>query len=194
MNSIISTIDTIRKDLFKSKTKIRDHYFKQYFLDSILTKHPFMLVNQKHNHSDSFKKYLYNDRLPEYTFMDVTNERKFFVDTYYKPSWLGSYPHQYIDSLDKDRLLLLKKYDSIRRLFIAITIGGDRISGKPLECFLVPVRYLEHEHKYFRKQLQCFTIHNVNISFDEFTSPLSSKDLWKRFNWKYNYTPKTDTL
>ena len=58
--------------------------------------------------------------------------------------------------------------------------------GKKMDCFFVPVRYLKHDHKFFRKMLQYFVIQNVDVSFDEFSSPLSSEDLWKRFNWINN--------
>tara|TARA_Y100000588_G_scaffold118902_1_gene130198 strand:+ start:197 stop:577 length:381 start_codon:yes stop_codon:yes gene_type:complete len=118
--------------------------------------------------------------------MDLTNERKFFVDFYYQPIWLGSYPYQYINPMVKEKLLLYQKYDSIRRLFIAIMVGGDRLTGKKMDCFFVPVRYLKHDHKFFRKMLQYFVIQNVDVSFDEFSSPLSSEDLWDRFKWRNN--------
>ena len=54
-----------------------------------------------------------------------------------------------------------------------------------MECFLVPVRYLKHEHKLYRKMIQYFVIRNIDVSLNEFTSPLSSHDLWKRFDWKH---------
>ena len=111
---------------------------------------------------------------------------KFFVDFYYQPIWLGSYPYQYINPMVKEKLLLYQKYDSIRRLFIAIMVGGNRLAGKKMDCFFVPVRYLKHDHKFFRKMLQYFVIQNVDVSFDDFSSPLSSEDLWDRFNWRNN--------
>ena len=187
MNSIISTYEIIRKNLFRSETKIRDHYFKEYFMDSILLKHPYKLLTTKHDHSDSIDTYIHNDTLPEYSFIDLTNNRKFFVDTYHQPVWLGTYPHQYLDPIKKEKLLLYQKYDAIRRLFMAITVGGSQISGKPLECYFVPVRYLKSGNKLFRKMIHYFVIRNVDVSFDEYSSPLSSNDLWRRFEWK-NYT------
>ena len=187
MNSIISTYEIIRKNLFRSETKIRDHYFKEYFMDSILLKHPYKLLTTKHDHSDSIDTYIHNDTLPEYSFIDLTNNRKFFVDTYHQPVWLGTYPHQYLDPIKKEKLLLYQKYDAIRRLFMAITVGGSQISGKPLECYFVPVRYLKSGNKLFRKMIHYFVIRNVDVSFDEYSSPLSSNDLWRRFEWK-NFT------
>ena len=185
MNSIISTYEIIRNNFFKSDRKIRDQYFKNYFLDAILNKHPYKLLSNKHDHSHSIDSYIKNDTLPEYSFIDLTNKKKFFVESYYQPNWLGSYPHQYINPIEKEKLLSYQKYDAIRRLFIAVTIGDNQITGKPLECFLVPVRYLKHEHKLYRKMMQYFVIRNIDVSLNEFTSPLSSHDLWKRFDWKF---------
>ena len=187
MNSIISTYEIIRKNLFRSETKIRNHYFKEYFMDSVLLKHPYKLLTTKHDHSDSIDTYIHNDTLPEYSFIDLTNNRKFFVDTYHQPVWLGTYPHQYLDPIKKEKLLLYQKYDAICRLFMAITVGGSQISGKPLESYFVPVRYLKSGNKLFRKMIHYFVIRNVDVSFDEYSSPLSSNDLWRRFEWK-NYT------
>ena len=194
MNSLISTYEIICKNLFNSDTKVRDQYFKEYFLDAVLKKHPYKLLTMKHDQSSSIDEYIHNDTMPEYCFIDLTNDQKFFVDSYHQPIWLGTYPYQYINPIIKEKLLLYQKYDSIRRLFIAITIGGDRISGKPLECFLVPVRYLKHEHKLFRKMLQYFVIQNVDVSVDEYTSPLSSDDLWNRFEWKNSNVSSMDLL
>jgi len=194
MNSLISTYEIIRKNFFNSDIKVRDQYFKEYFLDSILSKYPYKLLTTKHDHSSTIDEYIQNDTMPEYCFIDLTNDKKFFVDAYHQPVWLGSYPHQHINPMIKEKLLLYKKYDSIRRLFIAITVGGDRISGTPIECFLVPVRFLKHEHKFFRKLLQYFAIQNVDIWFDEYSSPLSSNDLWNRFEWRNSGTASTDTI
>ena len=186
MNSIISTYEIIRKNLFRSETRITNQYFKEYFLDAILLKHPYKLLTRKHDHSDSIDTYIHNDTLPEYSFIDLTNNRKFFVDTYHQSMWLGSYPHQYLDPIQEEKLLLYQKYDAIRRLFIAITVGGTEASGKPIEYYFVPVRYLKQGNKLFRKMMQYFVIRNVDVSFDEYMSPLSSKALWRRFEWK-NY-------
>ena len=186
MNPIMSTYKIIRQNLFQSNTKIRNQYFKEYYLDSILRKYPYKLLRTKHDHSSSIDEYIKNDLMPEYFFMDLTNERKFFVDFYYQPIWLGSYPYQYINPMVKEKLSLYQKYDSIQRIFIAIMVGGDRLSGKKMDCFFVPVRYLKHDHKFFRKMLQYFVIQNVDVSFDDFSSPLSSEDLWDRFNWRNN--------
>ena len=186
MNPIMSTYKIIRQNLFQSNTKIRNQYFKEYYLDSILRKYPYKLLRTKHDHSSSIDEYIQNDLMPEYCFMDLTNERKFFVDFYYQPIWLGSYPYQYINPMVKEKLLLYQKHDSIRRLFIAIMVGGDRLTGKKMDCFFVPVRYLKHDHKFFRKMLQYFVIQNIDVLFDEFSSPLSSEDLWDRFNWRNN--------
>ena len=190
----MSTYKIIRQNLFQSNTKIRNQYFKEYYLDSILRKYPYKLLRTKHDHSSSIDEYIQNDLMPEYCFMDLTNERKFFVDFYYQPIWLGSYPYQYINPMVKEKLLLYQKYDSIRRLFIAIMVGGDRLTGKKMDCFFVPVRYLKHDHKFFRKMLQYFVIQNVDVSFDEFSSPLSSEDLWNRFNWRNNNFLSFDKL
>ena len=186
MNSIISTYEIICNNLFRSETRIKNQYFKEYFLDAILLKHPYKLLTRKHDHSDSIDTYIHNDTLPEYSFIDLTNNRIFFVDTYHQSMWLGSYPHQYLDPIQEEKLLLYQKYDAIRRLFIAITVGGTEASGKPIEYYFVPVRYLKQGNKLFRKMMQYFVIRNVDVSFDEYMSPLSSKALWRRFEWK-NY-------
>ena len=184
MNSLMSTYEIICKNLFKSDIKVRDQYFKEYFLDSILNKYPYKLLTTKHDNSSSLDEYIQNDAMPEYSFIDLTNDKKFFVDAYHQPIWLGNYPHQYINPMIKEKVLLYHKYDSIRRLFIAITVGGGRISGKSIECFIVPVRFLKHEQRLFRKMLQYFAIQNVDLSFDEYSSPLSSIDLWSRLEWR----------
>ena len=184
MNLSISTYELICKKLFKSDIKVRDQYFKEYFLDSILNKYPYKLLTSKHDHSSTIDEYIQNDAMPEYSFIDLTNDKKFFVDAYHQPIWLGSYPHQHINPMIKEKVLLYHKYDSIRRLFIAITVGGGRISGKSIECFIVPVRFLKYEQRLFRKMLQYFAIQNVDLSFDEYSSPLSSIDLWSRLEWR----------
>jgi hypothetical protein len=194
MNSLISTYEIICRNLFKSDIKVRDQYFKEYFLDSILSKHPYKLLTTKHDRSSTIDEYIQNDTMPEYCFIDLTNDKKFFVDAYHQPAWLGSYPHQYINPMIKQKLLLYQKYDSSRRLFIAITVGDGRISGTPIECFLVPVRFLKHEQKLFRKLLQYFAIQNVDISFEEYSSPLSSHDLWNRFDWRNSNALSIDVL
>jgi len=42
--------------------------------------------------------------------------------------------------------------------------------------------------------LQYFVIQNVDVSFDEYTSPLSSNDLWNRFEWNNSNVSSMDLL
>ena len=61
MNPIMSTYKIIRQNLFQSNTKIRNQYFKEYYLDSILRKYPYKLLRTKHDYSSSIDEYIQND-------------------------------------------------------------------------------------------------------------------------------------
>ena len=128
--------------------------------------------------------YLDNDNLPEYCFRDQTNDRKFWVDIEHRSRWLGGYPHQFVRSIDQKRLTRFKKYDALRRMFLAITVGGENKYGNPLEFYLAPVRFINQGSVIYRKVLQYHVLRNVDLALHDPESPLSSAGLWSRFNWK----------
>ena len=94
------------------------------------------------------------------------------------------YPHQFVRSIDEKRLARYKKYDALRRMFLAITVGGENKYGNPLEFYLVPVRFINHGNVIYRKMLQYHVLRNVDSAVHDLESPLSSAALWARFNWK----------
>ena len=184
MGICIQTYDILRKQLFRPTAALKADYFKQHLLDNILQKRPFKLIGTKHDGSETFDDYLDNDNLPEYCFKDLTNDRKFWVEMEHRSRWLGGYPHQYVPSISRERLARYKKYDAIRRMFLAITIGGENKYGNTLEFYLVPVRFINHGSVIYRKMLQYHVLRDVDFAVEELESPLSSAALWARFNWK----------
>ena len=184
MGICIQTYDILRKQLFRPTAALKADYFKQHLLDTILQKRPFKLIGKKHDGSETFDDYLDNDNLPEYCFKDLTNDRKFWVEMEHRSRWLGGYPHQYVPSISGKRLARYKKYDAIRRMFLAITIGGENKYDNPLEFYLVPVRFINHGSVIYRKMLQYHVLRDVDFAVEELESPLSSAALWARFNWK----------
>ena len=184
MGLCIQTYDILRKQLFRPTVALKADYFKQHLLDNILQKKPYQLLETKHDGSDTFDAYLYNDNLPEYCFRDQTNDRKFWVEVEHRSRWRGSYPHQYVLSIAGKRLTRYKNYDAIRRMFLAITVGGENKYGNQLELYLVPVRFINHGNVIYRKMLQYHVLRNVDSAVHDPESPLSSAALWGRFNWK----------
>ena len=184
MGICIQTYDILRKQLFRPTAALKADYFKQHLLDNILQKKPYQLIETKHDGSDSFDDYLDNDKLPEYCFRDQTNDRKFWLEIEHRSRWLGGYPHQFVRSIDEKRLARYKKYDALRRMFLAITVGGENKYGNPLEFYLVPVRFINHGNVIYRKMLQYHVLRNVDSAVHDPESPLSSAALWARFNWK----------
>ena len=184
MGLCIQTYDILRKQLFRPTVALKADYFKQHLLDNILQKKPYQLLGTKHDGSDTFDAYLYNDNLPEYCFRDQTNDRKFWVEVEHRSRWRGSYPHQYVLSIAGKRLTRYKNYDAIRRMFLAITVGGENKYGNQLELYLVPVRFINHGNVIYRKMLQYHVLRNVDSAVHDPESPLPSEALWGRFNWK----------
>ena len=184
MGICIQTYDILRKQLFRPTTELKADFFKQHLLDNILQKKPYQLIETKHDDSDTFDDYLDNDKLPEYCFKDMTNDRKFWVEIEHRSRWLGTYPHQFVGSIDEKRLACFKKYDAIRRVFLAITVGGENKYGNLLEFYLVPVRFINQGSVIYRKVLQYHVLRNVDLALHDPESPLSSAGLWSRFNWK----------
>ena len=184
MGICIQTYDILRKQLFRPTAALKADYFKQHLLDNILQKRPFKLIGKKHDGSETFDDYLDNDNLPEYCFKDLTNDRKFWVEMEHRSRWLGGYPHQYVPSISRERLARYKKYDAIRRMFLAITVGGENKYDNPLEFYLVPVRFINNGSVIYRKMLQYHVLRDVDFAVEELESPLSSAALWARFNWK----------
>ena len=190
MGICIQTYDILRKQLFRPTSALKADFFKQHLLDNILQKKPYQLIETKHDDSDTFDDYLDNDKLPEYCFKDMTNDRKFWVEIEHRSRWLGTYPHQFVRSIDEKRLARYKKYDAIRRVFLAITIGGENKYGNLLEFYLVPVRFINQGSVIYRKMLQYYVLRNVDFSLHDPESPLSSAALWARFNWKRTVSRK----
>ena len=184
MGICIQTYDILRKQLFRPTTALKADFFKQHLLDNILQKKPYQLIETKHDDSDTFDDYLDNDKLPEYCFKDMTNDRKFWVEIEHRSRWLGTYPQQFVHSIDEKRLARYKKYDAIRRIFLAITVGGENKYGNPLEYYLAPVRFINQGSVIYRKLLQYHVLRNVDLALQDPESPLSSAALWARFNWK----------
>ena len=184
MGICIQTYDILRKQLFRPTAALKSEYFKQHLLDNILRKKPYQLLGTKHDGSDSFDVYLDNDILPEYCFKDLTNGRKFWVEIEHRSRWLGGYPNQYVLSIAGKRLARYKKYDALRRMFLAITVGGENTYGNPLEFYLVPVRFINHGNVIYRKMLQYHVLRNVDSKVHDPESSLSSAALWARLNWK----------
>ena len=87
-------------------------------------------------------------------------------------------------SIAGKRLTRYKNYDAIRRMFLAITVGGENKYGNQLELYLVPVRFINHGNVIYRKMLQYHVLRNVDSAVHDPESPLSSAALWGRFNWK----------
>ena len=190
MSLCIQTYDILRKQLFRPTVALKADYFKQHLLDNILQKKPYQLLGTKHDGSDTFDAYLYNDNLPEYCFRDQTNDRKFWVEVEHRSRWRGSYPHQYVLSIAGKRLTRYKNYDAIRRMFLAITVGGENKYGNQLEFYLVPVRFINQSSVIYRKILQYHVLRNVDFSLHDPESPLSSAALWARFDWKHTVSRK----
>ena len=184
MGLCIQTYDILRKQLFRPTVALKADYFKQHLLDNILQKKPYQLLGTKHDGSDTFDAYLYNDNLPEYCFRDQTNDRKFWVEVEHRSRLRGSYHHQYVLSIAGKRLTRYKNYDAIRRMFLAITVGGENKYGNQLELYRVPVRFINHGNVIYRKMLQYHVLRNVDSAVHDPESPLSSAALWARFNWK----------
>ena len=190
MGICIQTYDILRKQLFRPTTELKADFFKQHLLDNILQKKPYQLIETKHDDSDTFDDYLDNDKLPEYCFKDMTNDRKFWVEIEHRSRWLGTYPHQFVGSIDEKRLACFKKYDAIRRVFLAITVGGENKYGNPLEFYLAPVRFINQGSVIYRKRLQYHVLRNVDLALHDPESPLSSAALWARFDWKRTVSRK----
>jgi len=184
MGICIQTYDILRKQLFRPTAALKADFFKQHLLDNILKKKPYQLIETKHDGSGTFDDYLDNDNLPEFCFKDLTNDRKFWVEIEHRSRWLGTYPHQFVGSIDEKRLACFKKYDAIRRVFLAITVGGENKYGNLLEFYLVPVRFINQGSVIYRKVLQYHVLRNVDLALHDPESPLSSAGLWSRFNWK----------
>ena len=184
MGICIQTYDILRKQLFRPTTELKADFFKQHLLDNILQKKPYQLIETKHDGSGTFDDYLDNDNLPEFCFKDLTNDRKFWVEIEHRSRWIGTYPHQFVGSIDEKRLACFKKYDAIRRVFLAITVGGENKYGNLLEFYLVPVRFINQGSVIYRKVLQYHVLRNVDLALHDPESPLSSAGLWSRFNWK----------
>ena len=184
MGICIQTFDILRKQLFRPTTALKADYFKKHLLDNILQKKPYQLIETKHDGSETFDDYLNNDNLPEYCFKDLTNDRKFWVEIEHRSRWIGEYPHQYVPSITGKRLARYKKYDALRRMFLAITIGGENKYGNLLEFYLVPVRFINHGNVIYRKILQYYVFRNMDLALHDPESPLSSAALWARFNRK----------
>ena len=184
MGICIQTYDILLKQLFRPTAALKADYFKQHLLDNILHKTPYQLLETKHDGSDTFDDYLDNDNLPEYCFRDQTNDRKFWVEIEHRSRWRGGYPHQYVPSIAGKRLARYKKYDALRRMFLAITVGGENKYGDLLEYYLVPVRFINSGSVIYRKKMQYHVLRNVDLVVQEPESPLSSAALWARFNWK----------
>ena len=184
MSLCIQTYDILRKQLFRPTAVLKSDYFKQHLLDNILHKKPYQLIETKHDGSDTFDDYLDNDNLPEYCFKDLTNDRKFWVEVEHRSRWIGEYPHQYVPSITGKRLARYKRYDALRRMFLAITVGGENKYGNPLEFYLVPVRFINHGNVIYRKILQYHVLRNVDLALHDPESPLSSAALWTRFSRK----------
>ena len=185
MSLCIQTYDILRKQLFRPTAALKADYFKQHLLDNILRKKPYQLLETKHDGSHSFDAYLDNDNLPEYCFRDQTNGRKFWVEIEHRSRWRGRYPYQYVPSIAEKRLSRYKKYDALRRMFLAITVGGEDTYGNPLEFYVIPVRFIHHGSVIYRKMLQYHVLRNVDSKVCDPESPLSSAALWARLNWKY---------
>ena len=185
MSLCIQTYDILRKQLFRPTAALKADYFKQHLLDNILRKKPYQLLETKHDGSHSFDAYLDNDNLPEYCFRDQTNGRKFWVEIEHRSRWRGRYPYQYVPSIAEKRLSRYKKYDALRRMFLAITVGGEDTYGNPLEFYVIPVRFIHHGSVIYRKMLQYHVLRNVDSIVCDPESPLSSAALWARLNWKY---------
>ena len=190
MGICIQTYDILRKQLFRPTTALKADFFKQHLLDNILQKKPYQLIETKHDDSDTFDDYLDNDKLPEYCFKDMTNDRKFWVEIEHRSRWLGTYPHQFVRAIDEKRLARYKKYDAIRRVFLAITVGGENKYGNPLEFYLAPVRFINQGSVIYRKILQYHVLRNVDLALHDPESPLSSAALWARFDWKHTVSRK----
>ena len=190
MGICIQTYDILRKQLFRPTTALKADFFKQHLLDNILQKKPYQLIETKHDDSDTFDDYLDNDKLPEYCFKDMTNDRKFWVEIEHRSRWLGTYPHQFVRSIDEKRLARYKKYDAIRRVFLAMCVGGENKSGNPLEFYLAPVRFINQGSVIYRKRLQYHVLRNVDLALHDPESPLSSAALWARFDWKHTVSRK----
>ena len=184
MSICIQTYDFLREQLFRPIAKQKADYFKQQLLNNILQKTPYQMIETKHDRSETFDDYIDNDNLPEYCFKDLTNDRKFWVEMEHRSRWLGGYPHQYVPSISGKRLARYKKYDAIRRMFLAITVGGENKYDNPLEFYLVPVRFINNGSVIYRKMLQYHVLRDVDFAVEELESPLSSAALWARFNWK----------
>ena len=184
MGICIQTFDILRKQLFRPTATLKADYFKQHLLDNILQKKPYQLIETKHDGSETFDDYLDNDNLPEYCFKDLTNDRKFWVEVEHRSRWIGEYPHQYVPSITGKRLARYKKYDALRRMFLAITVGGENKYGDLLEYYLVPVRFINSGSVIYRKKLQYHVLRNVDLALNDPESPLSSAALWTRFNRK----------
>ena len=185
MSLCIQTYDILRKQLFRPTAALKADYFKQHLLDNILRKKPYQLLETKHGGSHSFDAYLDNDNLPEYCFRDQTNGRKFWVEIEHRSRWRGRYPYQYVPSIAEKRLSRYKKYDALRRMFLAITVGGEDTYGNPLEFYVIPVRFIHHGSVIYRKMLQYHVLRNVDSKVCDPESPLSSAALWDRLNWKH---------
>ena len=190
MGICIQTYDILRKQLFRPTMALKAEFFKQHLLDNILQKKPYQLIENKHDGSDTFDDYLDNDKLPEYCFKDLTNDRKFWVEIEHRSRWLGTYPHQFVHAIDENRLSRYKKYDAIRRVFLAITVGGENKYGNPLEFYLVPVRFINQGSAIYRKMLQHYVLRNVDLAYHDPESPLPSAALWARFNRKHTVSRK----
>ena len=190
MGICIQTYDILRKQLFRPTAALKADFFKQHLLDNILKKKPYQLIETKHDVSDTVDDYHDNDNLPEYCFKDLSNDRKFWVEIEHRSRWLGTYPHQFVRSIDEKQLARFKKYDAIRRVFLAITVGGENKYGNRLEFYLVPVRFINQGSVIYRKVLQYHVLRNVDLAFHDPESPLSSAGLWSRFNWKRSVSRK----
>ena len=190
MSICIQTYDILRDQLFRPIAKQRADYFKQQLLGNILQKKPYQLIENKHDRSKTFDDYIDNDNLPEYCFKDLTNNRKFWVEVENRSRWLGGYPDQYVSSIDAERLSSYRKYDAIRRMFLALTVGSENISCEGLEYYLVPIRFISYGDVLHRKMMQYFVIRNGDSGIDHPNSPLSSTALWTRFNWKHTTSAK----
>ena len=190
MGVCIQTYDILRKQLFRPTGALKADFFKQHLLDNILQKKPYQLVETKHDGSDTIDDYLDNDNLPEYCFKDLTNDRKFWVEIEHRSRWIGTYPRQFVRSIDEKRLTRFKKYDALRRMFLAFTVGGENKYDNPLEFFLVPVRFINQGRVIYRKMLQYYVLRNVDLALHDPESPLSSTALWARFNRKHTASRK----
>ena len=190
MGICIQTYDILRKQLFRPTAALKADFFKQHLLDNILQKKPYQLIETKHDGSDTFDDYLDNDNLPEYCFKDLTNDRKFWVEIEHRSRLLVTYPNQFVRSIDEKRLAQYKKYDAIRRVFLAITVGGENKYGNPLEFYLVPVWFINQGSVIYRKMLQFHVLRIVDLTLHDPESPLSSAALWARFNWKRSVSRK----